>query len=167
MTARAGAETSNPREDWVDELVDWAKGEYPDYCGGGGGCKALKAVAREMGVEAGRGWKDTVANLKRFGRESKLVELMADPDGEYTPPQLCGKKAFPKYCAAYGLDASMPRSEAMSAILRIQGERVRAAEEEANRVAAAAAAAPSDAEAAASRAGSGSTGAGMGAGRPR
>ena len=94
MTARAGAETSNPREDWVDELVDWAKGEYPDYCGGGGGCKALKAVAREMGVEAGRGWKGTVANLKRFGRESKLVELMADPDGEYTPPQLCGKKVY-------------------------------------------------------------------------
>ena len=75
----------------MDDFVSWAKGDYPDYCGGGGGHRALKALGVGVGVEPGRGLKDTALNVKKFRRESKL---MTDPDGEYAPPQLCGKTHF-------------------------------------------------------------------------
>ena len=76
-----------------------------------------------------------MANLKQFGRDTKLHEVLGDGDGEYVPPHILGIQGLKKACKKYKIrysDATRSKvvAEVLAAQLRELGARGQAEEED-------------------------------------
>ena len=130
-----GDAMSDPAVDWVDDLVDWANGHFDECTRGGGGHRKFRATVEQFGVAPAASWKDCVANLKQFGRDTKLHEVLGDGDGEYVPPHILGIQGLKKACKKYKIrysDATRSKvvAEVLAAQLRELGARGQAEEED-------------------------------------
>ena len=113
-----------PGQDWVamDDLVAWPKGQYDDACKGGKCHKQFKKVAIGFGVAPGNGWKDCIHNLREFGRDAQVRQVLGDKDGDqYLPPHVVSPAHFETLREEHHVDASRKsRLEAVRLITRAQ-----------------------------------------------
>ena len=117
----ADAAVRDPAVDWVDGLVGWANGDYGECTRGGGGYKKFREAVVQFGVTPAKSWKDCIANLKQFGRETNINEVLGNGEGEYVPPHILGIQAMKKACKRYKIKYSAStRDKAVAAVLAEQ-----------------------------------------------
>ena len=71
----------------VGELASWQNGEFGECTRDGGGYKKFRAAVcvGKFGVAPEKGWKVCIANLRKFGRDTKIIGRWGGPDRDLLP----------------------------------------------------------------------------------
>ena len=100
----------DPEEHWVDELIDWARGELElaDERGGGGGWAQLKRCALSRGIgNTGSAYAVLRERMVAWSQEVGLAEILVEEGETYHAPEVRSTESLRDSCERLGV-ADLP-----------------------------------------------------------